>query len=620
MRDRSRNVGLVVGVGAALAVALVAWFLRGERARPVPRPFEVEESSPARSTDQLVPARVEPEAASSERTALAPEVVEEVDDPGAATLVGRVVLPVTAGTRGRMADVRVWWNYEHGVRHKGSLATRAPVTPKADGSFRLVNLPIDAPLVLWASAPFALEWGRTLAPFRAGERRTIELTLEAPVTVAGRVVDTAGAPRAGLTVRVAPSERSAAEERGGVAGRDLTTTSDELGEFRFGRLGHGLWKLELKEKDQGGSSPLFAEEVAVEGGQRLVDTRGGDVLGLEFVLEREDCLVVRLTWPDGRAARGAVCRASGGTRVKSRDDGQLELCGLTGEHELLFSDTRAGGTRGVAIARVRLPDTRELELVLHEPRTLSLTGTVRDEHGNALSGARVVARVDESSRQEVPAGDGSFEFLELAEGFWSLQPLAEGYWCDPREVLVHALAPPQDFVLRPVATIRGRVVDAEGRAVAGARIHGGNPLAESTLSDDQGCFSYGVQPGALRLLASAKGHSSSEPLELELTEGQQLGEVVLALRPACNLFARVFDDAGAPVSGAKVSIVGRSASYRTDAQGVATLQGIALGHFTLRVEAPGFLRSEQELDLAPGPARTLDVVLTRREADDGPGG
>lgn len=544
---------------------------------------------------ELVPARAAPVAASAERTALAPEVVEEAEVAGTATLVGRVVLPESVRAA-RMADVRVWWTYEHGVARTGSLVTRAPVTPKADGSFRLANLPVEVPLVLWANAPFALDFGQALEAFRAGEQRTMELVLEGTVAIGGRVVDTAGVPMEGVSVRVMPSEPPPAGERGGVASRDLSATSGKQGEFRLGRIARGLWKVVAKEK-------------LVDGSEVLVDTRGGDVLGLELVLEPESCLLVRVKWPDGTPASGI--QHDLGSSMVFLDEGELMFCGLpAGEHELLFAANR-DGVHGIAIARVLLPDTSELELVLRQQQPIALRGTVRDERGNAVPGARVIAHAGEHLSKEAPAGDGTFEVGELPEGRWSLQVFADGLWCPARTLLVDAHTLPQDFVLEPAATIRGRVVDAEGRAVAGARLFGGKPLTPNTLTDPEGRFSYAVQPGTLELLASAKGHSASLPLALTLGEGEQLADVVLTLRPACTLLVRVTDTNGVPVQGATVSIVGRIADFATDAHGFATLEGIPLGHFKLRTEADGFRRNEQEFDLEPGPAQTIDVVLTR---------
>lgn len=602
VRERSRNAGLAVGVGGALVVALVAWFARGERLERVSRAPEVEVAAEAPAAE-LAPVRVEPGAATSERAALAPAVVEEAEVAGTATLVGRVVLPDSARAA-RMADVRVWWTYERGVARTGSLVTRAPVTPKTDGSFRLANLPVEVPLVLWANAPFAHDFGQALETFGAGEQRTMELVLEGLVTIAGRVVDTAGTAIKGITVRVKATEPARAGDRGGVASRDLSTISDEQGEFRLDRLARGLWT-------------IGAEEMVVGGSEQIIDTRGGDVLGLEFVLEAESCLLVRIRWPDGTLESGLQYRHEAGIRVRIRGEGEIEFCGLeAGAHEFLFAANRSDGVHCIAIGRARLPETRELDLVLREPGLVSLTGTVRDEHGNAVPSARVVAHAAGLPGEEAPAGGGTFELGELPEGRWSLQAFADGLWCPARTILVDAHTLPQDFVLEPATIIRGRVVDAEGRAVDGARLFGGTPLSLETFTDAEGRFAHAVLPGTLELIASAKGHSASLPRELTLAEGEQLSDVLLALRPACTLIACVRDTNGAPVSGATVSIVGRIADFVTDARGVATLEGIPLGHFKLRTVAAGFRRIEQEFDLEPGPPLTLDVVLTR----SGPGG
>lgn len=560
---------------------------------------------------ELVPVRVEPGTIGAERAELVQETVEESVEAGGAVLVGRVVAP--EAERARMGDVRVWWTYEAGVARSGSLVTRAPVTPKADGNFRLANLPVDVPLILWANAPFAHDWGRALEAFTEGEQRTLELVLEGPVAIAGRVIDTAGIALAGVTVRVEEAEPRPAEDRGGVAGRHLSTVSDERGEFRLGQLSRGLWSI--------GTHKNLAD-----GSEQILDTRAGDVLGVELVQEAEKCLVVRLRWPDGTPASGIQYKHESGTRVRLGNDGELVFCGLpSGEHELLFAANR-DGVHGIAIARVRLPGTDELELVLREPQPASLRGTVRDPHGRAVPGARVVAHVAKLGSRETPAGGGKFELDGLPEGRWNVKVLADGYWTPPRSLIVDALTLPQDFVLAPGASIRGRVVDTEGRPVEGARLSGGTSLVEDALTDAEGRFSCTVAPGTLELLASAKGYSASLPLELTLGEGEQLADVVLVLRPTCTLFARVRDTSGVPIHGAtvglmeqltnKVSLRGRFSDSETDARGVATLEGIPAGHFTLCAEAPGFHRTEQKSYLEPGPPLTLDVVLTRSE----PGG
>jgi hypothetical protein len=349
----------------------------------------------------------------------------------------------------------------------------------------------------------------------------------------------------------------------------------------------------------------------VGGSALLVDARAGDVHGLEFVLASEACLAVCATWPDGSRVGGLQCdvQRSDMKGPRLRDDGRFEFCGLPeGALELVFESKR-NRVSGIAVARVTLPDTRELDLVLHEPGVFGLAGSVRDPHGNPLTEGRVNAWSNGLSSRHARIEGGAFQFTELTEGRWSLQVEADVGWCPSRSVVVDALTAPQEFELRPATRVTGRVVDALGQLVVNAKIncdenllHGGN------VTDAAGAFMLETPPGKIRLVAEAKGFLPSQPVVLELAEGEQRHGIELALRPACTLLVRV-SGASRILLPAKVSLVGLQETAETDEKGLATFDELAPGVVRVRVEMLLHEKYEEDVEVRPGAPRVIDVTL-----------
>lgn len=183
------------------------------------------------------------------------------------------------------------------------------------------------------------------------------------------------------------------------------------------------------------------------------------------------------------------------------------------------------------------------------------------------------------------------------------------------------------------ATLRGRVVDAWGSALAGAHVElsyrasdefvsfdassDARALAE-TDTDSQGRFEFSVQPGrAHRLTASAAGYASV------VRGGCRAGEVVeIELAAGATLFGSVARAAdGSSVGGARIElrprsteggprVFGRRHSTTTDAFGSYHLESVAPGPWGLRVvpaaDAPV---TYVELDLASGQRLRRDVLV-----------
>ncbi len=125
--------------------------------------------------------------------------------------------------------------------------------------------------------------------------------------------------------------------------------------------------------------------------------------------------------------------------------------------------------------------------------------------------------------------------------------------------------PPSPQAPLPVAPsvapqVRGRILDADGSAVAGATVHLVSAVAQpavlaETTSDADGAFSVThVAAARLRVDAEHEPEGAVRSAELAATEGQTV-EVTLVLGPA-SVSGTVVDAADRPVAGAALSVEG----------------------------------------------------------------
>jgi hypothetical protein len=211
-----------------------------------------------------------------------------------------------------------------------------------------------------------------------------------------------------------------------------------------------------------------------------------------------------------------------------------------------------------------LPEFQAVEVSSGEAEGLALTGRVLDPRGRPVPGAEVFLAA--SAQKTIT----SVRCEECD------QPLLS---CPAHETAIHALAyfEQQHGFLTPRATARA---DAEGK-FRFARLAG---VSFSVWAKAPG---YGV---ALRERAAP-----GEPVELFLP----------TLR---TITGQVVDDAGQPISGARVRAVSRRTSLPYEAvaaeQGFFTLEGLGEGPFYVLANAEGFLPAvEAQVEAGPQPVR-----------------
>ncbi|MFO1076202.1 MAG: sigma-70 family RNA polymerase sigma factor [Planctomycetota bacterium] len=310
-------------------------------------------------------------------------------------------------------------------------------------------------------------------------------------------------------------------------------------------------------------------------------------------------------------------------------------------------ESASGITRTASIAA-----GATIELRLPADHWATARGVVIDEFERPVAGADiwlseelnwfrgyVVAQSDAAGRFSVPTGNHEYIGARKAGYIAS-------YW---RGFHARSGDPPQvrrdfEFTLQlrgAAGAVRGRVVDAERRPVAGARVFVGpqsatqapgmrglndeyEPRGVTLVTDDDGGFrSQDVPPGPTELLAWACGHGPARGGVLVQVGAEAVAE--LQLPAAASLQGVVRDGAGAPVADAALQIGGvrdfLGASTRSGADGSYRFADLGAGEVRVEVTKTGSpspdlgggagaeLKVEGSVVLAAGATTTWDPVL-----------
>ncbi len=506
-----------------------------------------------------------------------------------------------------------------------------------------------------AAAPEMEQAGRTnLNPADAGAEAGLARAAGEPGSLRLRLVDAKGQPVREVEVSLEDDDGMAFDFPGAIAfdldhalGEDeaeeepTTRRPDAEGWVHFAGVeageGHRLdisgryWvqrrmrvaPLRAGEQRQLGEVVL-SPGVALEG--RVLDTGDQPVAGATVILQEDGSAF-------GMMGSGGATVA----RATSEADGSYLLPGLaTGRFRLKAS--APGMVEGEQVLELT-PAPRDQHADLRLGAGGRVTGLVLGPDGQPMPGARVsLAAADGfasfSWRRERVLREGTevdergrFTLTGLPEkGRYRVLAAAEGYAMARSK----AVRPGADLRLQldPTRDFHGRVVDAGGRAVAGASVvlepmvrqsGPGMFRTNGSTSKEDGSFTIGgVKAGDYRLRASAPaGEGVIEPVSV--AAGGEPVEVVLQGGDA--LIVRVTDPAGRPVADASVSIhsvddddplshlgpgqggvrirrggaPGGGRSGKTDAQGELRFLGLDPGPWRLEARAEGFAAAELEL-------------------------
>ncbi|MCB9915705.1 MAG: carboxypeptidase regulatory-like domain-containing protein [Planctomycetes bacterium] len=532
--------------------------------------------------------------------------------------------PGLAWDAARAAEAVVRINAWGGVRVSRSAAV------DENGEFELTGLPPSSNYYLQVEHE---RWsGERLSEIKvlAGEVTEVTVELTAGATVAGRVVDAAGAPLMGV-------ELTLLNDAANVWPLPKETTDAE-GAFAF----HGVaW---------GGDVRLTAERAdwlpaTLELGKL---SQGQQRVGLELVLRRGETLTGLVRWPDGTPAADAWVQVEqeregelpfrfgpDGENVRTAADGTFAVGGLelkpctvrASARSVSESDKRRAAEAAAEGEEVRVrrrgstyvvkvdgvvPGATDLVLVLEAGDVLN--GRAVDDRGEGLTRFVISAEPLESVQDELEPNDafhrpvlsldGSFAVDGLRDGAWRVRALSDDHEASEWVEVRSPGAGEVELVLPRMASVAGVVRAPGGAEISGAsvfvedaaneehvvRVRQGQWGEKATSGRDGRFEASELAPGRKAVFAAADGYAQGPEVYVELQPGQALEGLALTLRRGARLTGEVNAAAG-PIAKRSVMLQGQDGlSYyetvETDARGRFELDGLNPGRYRLELRAP----------------------------------
>ncbi len=347
----------------------------------------------------------------------------------------------------------------------------------ADGRFEAFGLPVASYAVTARRAGMVARSTEPVA-VRAHEVASIELRLAEGGRIAGRVVDEAGAPIPGVSLRALPDGGATAPGHGAT-----TVRSDGLGRFEFAGLVWGRFRIAATRtgwSSIGGETRASAGDANVVVAMRArgairLDVRDGDVGHRGLV-----ALDVRRADPPALDGSGVV---GAGTRLLRIENGVVDVEDLDAGTWLIEVSARDGRlARGAPI--VVRGGERVGPVAMELRPTATIEGRVSTPDGDPAALAEGLVQAtpwrddDAASATTSPrrvsarlAPDGRYRLEGVAAGrhlvtVW----LADGATWTTETRVAEGESLRLDLVREAPARVEAFVVDPSGRPVSGARI------------------------------------------------------------------------------------------------------------------------------------------------------
>ena len=543
----------------------------------------------------------------------------EIDFGGKDAAKLELVLPKGGAVKGKVIDTA-------GKAVEGALVVPMVSTPRPDtaggpmvlypneqlvsavtdrtGAFTLDGLPEKATLVLgvraagYAGTVFgmgAVGRGLPQGDIKVGAT-DVNVELGPEAVVSGEVTFEEGGGAAGAVVRAMPDvgeQYDPAMVLTAMMLGPLEAKTDEAGKFTIAGLPAGKWALSVEYPDWTAAAlhGIEVQEGATVGDQNIVLTKGVLISG-KFVMAETGEPV-----PDGvvmiQSSPAQASPFTGSEPIYAKEDGTFSLRQPPGKVTLYG---QAGESGGVSRENAR----QELDLEAGPDRTglvftvtpaVTFKGKVVDADGKPVEGAQIKSR--RGMRDIVVSGsDGSFE-LSLAgrtpgEYEWIILEATHPDKPGQRGLLgkefKSASDATGDIVLADTVKVTGRVVDVDGKPLAGATVTSHMHFGRMSTSDktvttgEDGKYEFTelVAGTTYWILATADGYGQDKCDQFIAREPREFPDLVLLVADQV-IEGTVTDLDGDAAAGVQVYANSNSTGYRqavTDEKGHFRLEGL----------------------------------------------
>lgn len=451
-----------------------------------------------------------------------------------------------------------------------------------DGAFAM-DVPHSTPIKLTVESNDTTSATTPVEPLSPGEQRDLgTIHLERGGVVRGRVITSERAPVVNARIWVVrPS--AAGTVASWLAGRLAETRSDESGHFSLSGLSTGTVTIRINAEHFARHQWTTSfEQDAVDLGDVVLE-RGAEVVVTMSSSSSEQALarlsiagspleldMLTAAVLDGTAVFRGVPRGTHAIRITR---GASVVCDesitVSTQERMAIACSRPTRVAG----QVWLGSTTASGgTVVWSRPTRATEGVIRN-NVTELGTRRQQVYGSGAGKLEAEVGpDGRFVLGEVLPGPWSV------IWSSPATGLV----PPLEVIVPKAATaemtlrfhagsVRGIVVDGDGRPVAEARVQ--SDAQHLAISDDQGRFSLAGMSFRRYQVQARKGATASRSVAVEVEPGSLLPDIRLVLDSAESSATRVHvtTETGEPAAGAFVFVVTASGTriLTTDSAGNA---------------------------------------------------